>query len=34
MGQQNVCEFTQEMPPAEHATMTLEEFLESDFRGV
>ena len=33
MGQQNVREFTQEMPPAEHTTMTLEEFLESDLEG-
>ena len=33
MGQQNVREFTQEMPPAEHTTMTLEEFLASDLEG-
>ena len=33
MGQQNVREFTQEMPPAEHTAMTLEEFLESDLEG-
>ena len=33
MGQQSVREFTQEMPPAEHTTMTLEEFLESDLEG-
>ena len=33
MGQQNVREFTQEMPPAEHTAMTLEEFLASDLEG-
>ena len=33
MDQQNVREFTQEMPPAEHTAMTLEEFLASDLEG-
>ena len=33
MGQQDVREFTQEMHPSEHSTMTLEEFLQSDLEG-
>ena len=33
MGQQDVREFTQEMHPSEHGTMTLEEFLQSDLEG-
>ena len=33
MGQQDAREFTQEMHPSEHGTMTLEEFLQSDLEG-
>ena len=33
MDQQNVREFTQEIPPPEHGKMTLEEFLKSDLEG-
>ena len=33
MAEKNIREFTQEMPPPEQGSMTLDEFLESDLEG-